>query len=212
MKTADAAISIIKDSVSALQAGEALGLNPDRNGRCACPLHNGRDRNMKLSSDDRGYHCFVCHAGGDVIHLVQAVNHMTFPEALGWLNETFSLGLDLSAKPDRKALDEARRAREKAKAERQRQHEEDMLIFETYADCGRAMGELESDIAAYAPKPGDEHWDSRFVEAVKAMEKLKETSEDLLDILETRKRMRERTRHGNGTETLVDGAAAPGRD
>ena len=112
MKNADAAVITIKQSVSALMAGEALGLNPDRHGRCACPIHNGTGHNLKLDSGERGYHCFVCHAGGDVIHLVQAVNHMTFPEALGWLNETFSLGLDLTGTPDKKALEEARRARE----------------------------------------------------------------------------------------------------
>ena len=39
---------IIRQSVSAVEAGRELGLRPDRHGRCACPVHNGKDRNCKL--------------------------------------------------------------------------------------------------------------------------------------------------------------------
>lgn len=31
---------LIRQRVSAYEAGKALGLNPDRHGRCACPMHH----------------------------------------------------------------------------------------------------------------------------------------------------------------------------
>ena len=55
---------LIRSSVSAYEAGKALGLNPDRYGRCACPVHHGVDRNCKLWKDEGGFYCYVCHASG----------------------------------------------------------------------------------------------------------------------------------------------------
>ena len=46
------AAQTIKDSVSALEAGEAMGLEV-RHGRCQCPLHGGQDFNCVLIFSDQ---------------------------------------------------------------------------------------------------------------------------------------------------------------
>lgn len=178
----------IRHSVSALQAGEALGLEPDRHGRCACPVHHGVDRNCKLFDGNKGFVCYVCHSGGDVIRLVQAANGYTFWEAVRWLNETFALDLPLDTKLDEKALEKARMERERRERERQERHEDDMLIFETYVDVQKVIGELEDDVRRYEPEPWDEHWDGRFCDALKRLPEMRETAEELLDLMERRKR------------------------
>ena len=83
----------IRESVSAVEVGKALGLNVDRHGRCSCPFHQGKDRNMKLFDGNRGYYCFVCHKGGDCISLVQGVApECSYLDAMWWVNDYFQLG------------------------------------------------------------------------------------------------------------------------
>jgi len=83
----------IRTSVNTIDVARALGLNVDRNGRCSCPFHNGRDRNMKIYEGTRGYYCFVCHKGGDCISLVTGVvPDCSYADAMCWINDQFNLG------------------------------------------------------------------------------------------------------------------------
>lgn len=83
----------IRNTVSALDVARALGLNVDRHGRCSCPFHHGADRNMKVWEGNRGFYCFVCHAGGDCIRLVQGVvPECSYVDAMWWVNDQFGLG------------------------------------------------------------------------------------------------------------------------
>ena len=178
----------IRSTVSALQAGEALGLEPDRHGRCACPVHHGVDRNCKLFDGNKGFVCYVCHKGGDVIRLVQEVNGCTFWDAVKWLNETFSLDLNLDERLDEKALEKARRERERRERERRERHEDDMTIFETYVDAAKLTGELEEDVRRYEPEPWDEHWSKKFCEALELLPRMRELCEELLDLMARREK------------------------
>lgn len=92
------AAQTIKDTVSALDVGHALGWDI-RHGRCKCPLHNGDGYNMKLYPGDRGYMCWVCKSAGDVISLVRNYySDMSYKQCLQWFNDTFQLGLNLETK------------------------------------------------------------------------------------------------------------------
>lgn len=85
---------IVRNSVSAIDVGKALGLNVDRHYRCSCPFHEGHDRNMKLYDGNRGFYCFVCHKGGDCISLVTGViQNCSYMDAAWWINDEFHLGL-----------------------------------------------------------------------------------------------------------------------
>ena len=93
------AAQTIKDSVSALDTGQAMGLEI-RRGRCKCPFHNGKDFNCVLYRGNRGWFCHVCKAGGDVISFAQQYYSMSFKDSIAWFNDTFHLGLDLEGKRD----------------------------------------------------------------------------------------------------------------
>ena len=175
----DNVVSAVKQSVTALQAGEALGLRPNRAGFCRCPLHGDHDASLKLYSDDRGWCCFGCHKGGDVIRLVQSVNQCSFLSAVEWLNSTFNLGLPLDSKPDENAQKAAQIARKRKQEERERQRAIDTMMFDLYVDTVKLCGDLEADKERYRPRTASEEWDERFVNAVRLIPEVKEMAEDL---------------------------------
>ena len=175
----DATLDAIKQTVSARDAAEALGLECDRHGRCACPFHNGTDRNLKLYAGDRGYYCFVCHAHGDVISLVRGVTGGTFTDAVNWLCEAFHIENGLNTAPDPERLAEARRAAQERRAERERKKEMDRIAFEMYLAAGDLTRELEKQRDTYAPKGPDEPWHPKFREAVEELAKARELADRL---------------------------------
>ena len=175
----DNVVSAVKQSVTALQAGEALGLRPNRAGFCRCPLHGDHDASLKLYSDGRGWCCFGCHKGGDVIRLVQSVNQCSFLSAVEWLNSAFNLGLPLDSKPDENAQKAAQIARKRKQEERERQLAIDAMMFDLYVDTVKLCGDLEADKEQYKPKPTDQDWDKRFCDAMQLLPYAKELANRL---------------------------------
>ena len=170
---------IIRSSVSALEAGRALGLQADRYGRCACPVHSGKDRNCKLYDGYRGFHCFVCGASGDVIRLVESVQNCSFLSAVEWLNSAFHLALPLDRPMDKNVAEAAQRARERKQEEREQKQAIERMEFDLYCMAGQIVNSLEADIERYRPKRADEPWDKRFVDAVRLLPEAREVAERL---------------------------------
>ena len=86
---------IIKSSVSMPEVAERYtGQRIIRN-RIRCPIHHGSDLNMRIYRSS--YHCFVCHATGDVIQFVQSVLGLSFQDAMKRLNDDFGLHLPIGA-------------------------------------------------------------------------------------------------------------------
>ena len=54
----------VKKAVSTREAAEHYGVRVGRNGMCRCPFHSDHDPSMKV---DKRFHCFGCHADGDVV-------------------------------------------------------------------------------------------------------------------------------------------------
>ena len=95
---------IIKQSVSMPEVVERYtGQRIIRN-RIRCPIHHGSDMNMRIYRNS--YHCFVCHATGDVIQFVQSVLGLSFQDAMKRLNEDFGLHLPIGA--ERSEVDDAK--------------------------------------------------------------------------------------------------------
>lgn len=99
-------IQTIKDSVSAYEAARFYGLEPRRDGFICCPVHGEKTPSCKVYQGNRGFYCYGCHKGGNVINLVSAVLGVSFVEAEKRLNSDFSLNLPLD--------DESPKARQKA--------------------------------------------------------------------------------------------------
>ena len=159
------AAQTVKNSVSAMDVGEALGLEI-RHGRCKCPLHGGNDFNCVLYKGSRGYYCHVCKSGGDVIKFVQEYHNASFKDSIAWFNDTFHLGLDLDSRIDPA---EARRA-EIALKRRKEAHEleawKDRMRFDLFLAADKILQMLEEQRDRNVPKTPDEPWNTKFCEAV----------------------------------------------
>lgn len=169
----------IRQSVTAIQAAEALGLRPDRHGRCACPIHAGKDNNLKLYPDDRGFHCFVCGASGDVIKLVQYVRQCAFLDAVAWLNSAFHLDLQIDRPLDKNAQEAAEIARKRRQMERERRDAIERAEFDLYLLAWQIVNRLEADKERYRPRTAGETWDERFCAALMNTSAAKDLAEEI---------------------------------
>ena len=160
------AAQTIKDTISALDVGHAIGLNIDKHGRCSCPFHNGKDRNMKLFPGNRGYSCFVCHQGGDVISFVQQYYNMSFKDSIAWFNDTFSMGLDISGKIDAKKQEAAKNAILMRKRAYELEEWRERMQFNIAIMADRIVDRLEKIRDEKRPRRFGEEWNEDFCTAV----------------------------------------------
>ena len=179
MNNLSLAVDVIKNSVSAIDVAQAIGLNVDMHGRCSCPFHNGKDRNMKLFDGNRGYSCFVCHASGDVISFVRQYYSIGFKDALVWLDGTFRLGLDLDGQIDadkqrqaEMALQRRKRARELAEWKKRMQFGLALTAMDLVRRCEEVRDEKR-------PRTYGE-WDPGFCEAVVTLPDARQFADDMM--------------------------------
>lgn len=81
----------IKEMVGMRQAAGFYGYPPDRRGNCICPFHQDRHPSMKIYPHNRGYYCFSCGSGGDVITFVGRLYGLDNEQAAKKLINDFSL-------------------------------------------------------------------------------------------------------------------------
>ena len=101
----------VKSLVTIQDVAEHYGFHPNRAGYICCPFHREKSASLKLYSDQRGWCCFGCGAGGTVIDFVMKLFDIPFRQAILRINADFALGLTWD-KPDpavRSAILEARR-------------------------------------------------------------------------------------------------------
>lgn len=171
----------IRASVSALTIGMDYGLNPTRDGRCRCIFCNsGRKDAMRLYPGERGFYCFKCHEGGDVIKLVRTITGESFQDAVREINDKYGLGLPL----DRPDPERTRRAKEEAERKRQERIEkekQDRKLTEEYLDAADMTYRAEQVIKNEAPQSMDEEPSDRFVAALMLKEELRDRRDRLFD-------------------------------
>ena len=172
------AVQTIKDTISAQDVGQALGLEM-RHGRCRCPLHGGTDFNCVLYPGSRGFYCFVCHDSGDVIKFVRKYHDMRFRDAVAWFNDTFHLGMDIDSPVSEDALREAKKAQRKRAA----LVRAETAVKEAQADRELAafimLRHLEEGMERTAPGRPDEPFSRRFEQTARMIPYVKGMIEDI---------------------------------
>lgn len=83
----------IKAAVPAREAALRYGLAVGRNDMAICPFHGDKTPSLKLYPGDRGFYCFGCGAGGDVINFTARLFNLTNKQAAEKLDADFGLGL-----------------------------------------------------------------------------------------------------------------------
>lgn len=107
---------MVKDRVTVPMLLERYGVKIARGGRCACPVHQGKDLNMTVRN--KWYRCFRCGASGTVIDLLMALDGITFGEACARLDSMFGLGLAPTKPSEQIAAHMALARREQLKKQR----------------------------------------------------------------------------------------------
>ena len=118
----DDEVSMVRSLVTMRRLVEAYGYSITRSGFMHCPFHQDKTPSMKIYDGNRGYYCFVCHAGGDVIDFVMRHDGLGFEAAVRHLAGMFQIQLtdgktELSPK-DKKAISDRMRQREAAEKAR----------------------------------------------------------------------------------------------
>lgn len=98
----------IKHRVSTEQAAIKYGYDPDSRHRILCPFHDDHKPSLMLYPGDRGWYCFVCGIGGDVVGFVSKLFHLSPHEAAKKLNDDFCLGMTDGPAPSRMYVQKAR--------------------------------------------------------------------------------------------------------
>ena len=115
----------IKQMVTMKKVAEFYGFNPNRAGYICCPFHGEDTPSLKIYSDNRGWYCFGCNRGGDVIDFVRSLYNLDFPAACKKLNDDFALGLSIDGKRDYYA---ERKARDKIRLQQIAKQEEEQWL------------------------------------------------------------------------------------
>lgn len=168
----------IKEAVSCKQFIESIGLKINKNGFVCCPFHGEKTASLKIYRNGRGWCCFGCHKGGDVINLAQLWYHVGFKDALRQLDRDFDLGLyDGNPSDSKHALSAVQIAQRKAlreKEERLKQalEAEYWSVFDQWLTADRI-------IRNYEPKSRDEEFPEELVKALNDRLDLMERLTDL---------------------------------
>jgi len=72
-------VGLLRSYLTLLPAG--------KNFRGLCPFHGEKTPSFIVSPERKGWHCFGCGEGGDLISFVMKYEHLEFPEALRFLAE-----------------------------------------------------------------------------------------------------------------------------
>src|SRR4051812_3536526 len=67
-------VRVVSDYVSLKGTGNTL--------KGLCPFHSEKTPSFTVHRDKQFFHCFGCHAGGDVFSFVMQAEKVSFPEAL----------------------------------------------------------------------------------------------------------------------------------
>lgn len=100
------------------QAAEHYGYPVDRQGRCLCPFHNDSRPSMKIYPDNRGYYCFSCGSGGDVVKFVGQLYGISNEEAAVKLIGDFCLPIKTSGLTYREQRERERYLRRRREMDR----------------------------------------------------------------------------------------------
>ena len=191
---------IIKERVTTLDMMAHAGIQADRRGMAVCPFHGDRDASLKVYRDPRrGWHCYGCHAGGDVIDFAMRLYGVGFREAVSRINEEFSLGLPIGEPmtgAQRRAMrEEIERAKQARLVLQRREHEAENDYWAAYDAWLRNERIMQENAPSGLSEPN-----AAWCEAIIRRDELEEALKDA----EERWRIRREERYGSGGRAAQD--------
>lgn len=191
---------IIKERVTTLDMMAHAGIQADRRGMAVCPFHGDRDASLKVYRDPRrGWYCYGCHAGGDVIDFAMRLYGVGFKEAVSRINEEFALGLPIGEPmtgTQRRAMrEEIERAKQARLALQRCEHEAENAYWAAYDAWLINERVMQENAPSGLSEPN-----AAWCEAIVRRDELEETLKDA----EERWRIRREERYGSGGRAEED--------
>lgn len=164
----------IKDAITCRQFADFIGLSVNRSGFAVCPFHGEKTASLKIYKDGRGWCCFGCHRGGDVINFASLYYGLSFKDTLKRLNDDFNLEIipestETAQNSVLAAVQIAKMKAERKKQERLRAASEALYwcAFDKWIDNERRIQDN-------APTSFEEDFSPAFCQALKDREILRE--------------------------------------
>lgn len=175
---------IIKSSVSTRELCEHVGLKLDRSGSALCPFH-GDQKTLSLkvySEPARGWHCFGCGQGGDVIKFAMLWYGIGFWQAVVRLDNDFGLCLPINRKETSEDMRKSSEVAQKRALKLKLNREEGEKLASRYWACFDRLLACSRIVDRYRPKNGAE-FDVRWAAAVKLLPEIKDEYAQAQDAL-----------------------------
>lgn len=134
---------------------------------------------MKLFTGEKGYYCYVCHSGGDVVDLVRNVTGRTFHEAVAWLDSAFSLGLWVDGQTDGESLRRAQEAVQKRRQRREELRRDYDRAVEAQQAALEAEMKAEQALDTHRPRTYGEDFSDEFCDLLMQLEDMRVYRDDL---------------------------------
>lgn len=191
---------IIKECVTTQEMMERVGVHVDRRGMAVCPFHGDSDASLKVYRDPRrGWHCYGCHAGGDVIDFAMRWYGLGFKDAVARINGEFALGLPIgepmTVAQRRAVREEIERARQARQALQRRTAEAESVYWAAYDAWLNNERTLQENAPSGLSEPN-----AAWCEAIIRRDELEEALKDA----EERWRIRREERYGSGGRAAQD--------
>lgn len=160
----------IKRAVPMREVAAMYGFEADRTGNICCPFHADSKPSMHIYDGTRGWWCFVCNEGGDVIDFTRRYFNLSFRDACKKLNCDFGLRLPIGEKLSREQQIEAdRKAAERWRQQKEREMSFQRVLTAYHAALDRWIG-LDIMKRENAPKSPAEPLNAEYVYAVKRID------------------------------------------
>lgn len=157
----------IKRAVPMREVAAMYGFEADRSGNICCPFHNDAKPSMHIYDGTRGWWCFVCNEGGDVIDFTRRYFNLTFMDACKKLNADFNLHLPLGEKLTLAQMREAdRKAAQRKREQIEREMAQKRVLTAYHAALDRWIA-LDIMKRENAPKSPSEPFSEEYAYAVK---------------------------------------------
>ena len=176
----------IKSSVTMRDVAARYGLIVNRMHKAICPFHNDTKPSMHIYDGKRGYYCFVCNRGGDVIDFVSKLFNLDFLKSCEKLNDDFDLHLPIKEELSQAERLEAERLAEQKKLEQKRREMRQKQLLTAYHAAFDRWKVLDDWMREKAPRTPLDGFSEEYVFACKnidlAWEKVVEAERMLKEV------------------------------
>lgn len=142
------------------------GIEINKSGFCKCFLTGEKTASLKVYDGNRGWYCFGCHKGGDIISFVREYFRLSFADAISKINDDFNLGLPIGQTIDRRKQMEMQRQAYFRNREQRKREQEEKELDEAYHTALDEWIRLDNQKREYAPTSLSDSFHPLFVDAL----------------------------------------------